>query len=402
MMEETVKHYDYLMVGGGMSAAYAAEGIREVDSSGTIGLITTDRDEPYTRPALTKKLWTDEEFTEDEVSLETSEKTGADIFLEAEVKSIDTENKIVETSDGRQFGYKKLLLSTGGEPQRIEGPDDERVVAFRSWKDYRDLRGKYAGKGKHVLVVGGSYIGTELAANLALNDTKVTFIYPQDMLSGNRFPEELAEEYEERYRSHGITLMSSTRADSYTIEDDQVVLKLENGETVSGDALVLGVGVKPRLSLAAEAGLGVDDGVTTDEYLRTSDSDIFAAGDIVSYPDPILGRNRIEHVDHARKSGTTAGKNMAGANEPYDYTPYFYSVVFDISWKAIGTLNPELDYIIDEVDGGKVVYYLKDDKPVGIITWNVEPDLDEVRAVLQIPPASKEGLKGLIREKEED
>lgn len=402
MMEETVKHYDYLMVGGGMAAAYAAEGIREVDSSGTIGLITTDRDEPYTRPALTKKLWTDEDFTEDKVSLETSEKTGADIFLEAEVKSIDTENNIVETADGRQFGYSKLLLSTGGEPQRIDGPEDERVLAFRSWKDYRDLRGKYAGEGKHVLVVGGSYIGTELAANLALNGTTVTFIYPQDLLSGNRFPEELAKEYEERYRNHGITLMNSTRADSYSIVDDQVVLKLENGDTVTGDALVLGVGVKPRLSLAEEAGLGVDDGVTADEYLKTSDSDIYAAGDIVSYPDPILGRNRIEHVDHARKSGTTAGKNMAGAQEPYDYTPYFYSVVFDISWKAIGTLDPELDYVIDEVDGGKVVYYLKDNKPVGIITWNVEPDLDEVRAVLQSPPASKEGLKGLIREKEED
>ncbi|MCC5894172.1 MAG: FAD-dependent oxidoreductase [Alkalibacterium sp.] len=402
MMEETVKYYDYLMVGGGMSAAYAAEGIREVDSTGSIGIITTDQDEPYTRPALSKKLWTDEEFTEDKVSLNTSEKTDADIFLEAEVVSIDTKNKIVKTSDGRQFEYKKCLLSTGGEPKRIEGPEDDRVLAFRSWKDYRDLRGKYAGEGKHVLVVGGSYIGTELAANLALNDTKVTFIYPQDMLSGNRFPEELAKEYEEHYKNHGITLMNSTRADSYSIEEDQVILTLENGETLKGDALVLGVGVKPRLSLAEEAGLGVDDGVTADEYLKTSDPDIYAAGDIVSYPDPILGRNRIEHVDHARKSGTTAGKNMAGAHVPYDYTPYFYSVVFDISWKAIGTLDPELDYYIDEVDGGKVVYYLKDDKPVGIITWNVEPDLDEVRAVLQSPPASKEGLKGLIREKEED
>lgn len=401
MMEETVKYFDYLLVGGGMAAGNAAEGIREVDSEGTIGLITTDRDEPYTRPALTKKLWTDEEFTEDKVPLNTKDKTGADLFLETEVKSIDKENKLVKTTDGQQFSYKKLLLSTGGEPQRIDGPKDERVIAFRSWEDYRLLR-KISGEGKHVLVVGGSYIGTELAANLALNDTKVTFIYPQEMLSSNRFPEELAKEYEERYKNQGITLMSNTRADSYTIEDNQIVLKLENGKTVTGDALVLGVGVEPRLALAEEAGLDVDDGVTSDEYLRTSDPDIFAAGDIVSYPDPILGQNRIEHVDHAEKSGTVAGKNMAGANEPYDYTPYFYSVVFDISWKAIGTLDPELDYYIDNVDGGKVVYYLKDDKPVGIITWNVEPDLDEVREVLKNPPESKEQLKGLIRENEDE
>lgn len=400
MIDESVKQYDYLLVGGGMAAAFAARGIREVDEAGTIGVITTDQDEPYTRPALSKKLWTDKEFTEDKVPLKTKEKTGADVYLETLVTEIDKDAKRVKTADGRQFSYGKLLLSTGGEPKRIEGPDDERVLAFRSFEDYRLLR-KLAGNQRHVIVVGGSYIGTELAANLALNDTQVTFVYPQEKLSGNRFVDELAEEYENRYRNHGIKLMNNKRAASYTVSDGQVEVTLESGETLTGDGLVLGIGVEPRLDLAEKAGLKVDDGVIADEFLTTSDPDIFAAGDIVSYPDPILGRNRIEHVDHARKSGKTAGKNMAGAHEAYDYTPYFYSDVFDLSWQAIGKLDPELDYFIDEVGGGKIVYYLKDDKPVGIITWNADVDLDDVRAVLKNPPSSKDALKGLIKEKDD-
>ncbi|GAA0367591.1 FAD-dependent oxidoreductase [Alkalibacterium iburiense] len=390
------KEFDYLLVGGGIVSAHAAEGIRELDKTGTIGIISSEKDKPYTRPALTKKLWTDEEFTVEDVVFDTIEETNATFIPNTTVTSIDKENKTVTTNHDVTYTYKKLLLATGGEPQSIEGPEDDRVFAFRTLENYNNLR-SLAGKGKHAIVVGGSYIGTELAANLKLNDTDVTFIYPQEMLSGNRFPEELAREYENTYREHGITLMSGTRAESYSKKGDKLVVQLDNGETVEGDMLVLGLGVDPRLSLAEEAGLEVDDGVIADEYLRTSDPNIYAAGDIVSYPDTILGRTRIEHVDHARQSGTQVGKIMAGSNDPYTHTPYFYSDVFDISWEAIGTLDPKLDYMIDRVDGGKVVYFLENDKPVGVITWNIETDLDEVREVLKTQPPSSE-LKGRIRD----
>ena len=394
------KEFDYLLVGGGMASAHAAEGIRELDKTGSIGIISSDIDKPYTRPALTKKLWTDEDFTVEDVVFDTIEETNATFIPNTDVTSIDKDNRTVTTENGDTYTYKKLLLATGGEPQRIDGPEDDRVFAFRTLENYRRLR-SLAGKGKHAIVVGGSYIGTELAANLKLNETDVTFIYPQDMLSGNRFPEELAREYENTYREHGIKLMSGTKAESYSVDDDKLVVTLDNGETVEGDILVLGLGVDPRLSLAKEAGLEVDDGVIADEYLRTSDPNIYAAGDIVSYPDRILGRTRIEHVDHSRQSGTQVGKIMAGSNEPYTHTPYFYSDVFDMSWEAIGTLDPELDYFIDEVEGGKVVYFLKEDKPVGIITWQIEADLDEVREVLKNPPTSSE-LRGRIQDTGDD
>jgi NADPH-dependent 2,4-dienoyl-CoA reductase/sulfur reductase-like enzyme len=402
MTQSTETSFDYLLIGGGMASGYAAKAIREQDQTGTIAILSSDQDIPYERPALTKKLWTDEDFTEEDIPITTEKESGFVIQYETVVTSIDKENQTVTTENGETIGYKQLLLATGGEPQRIDGPEDERVIAFRSWKDYRTLRRFSESEAtKDIVVVGGSYIGTELAANLALNGSNVHFVYPQEILGDNRFPEEIAREYEEAYRKHGITLKPDTKAESYDIKENKVVVSLSDGSTIQADALVLGLGVEPRLSLAKEAGLDVDEGVVVNEYLQTSDPHIYAAGDIAYYPDPILGMNRIEHVDHARQSGTTVGKNMAGANEPYDYTPYFYSDVFDISWKAIGTLNPELDVLIDPVDDGKVVYYLEDDKPVGILTWNVEPDLDDIRKLLKDPPSTSAVLNGAIQNKEE-
>lgn len=391
--------YDYLIIGGGMVAAYAANGIREQDKMGTIGILSADVDAPYTRPALTKKLWTDEEFTEDQVSLNTEE-TGAEIELETVVTAINRDMHTVQLEDGTVIGYTKLLLATGSEPAKINGPEDERAIFFRNWTDYRKLR-ELSGHNRHILVIGGGYIGAELAAGLVQNQTKVTLIYPDETLGSKQFPEEIAKEYEAAFQKAGVTLVNEKRATSYRKEDDKLVLTLDDGTELEGDAIVSGLGVSPRVSLAKESGLKVEDGVVVDEYLRTEDPDIYAAGDIAAYPDKILGENRIEHVDHARNSGEAVGKAMAGSDEPYTHTPYFYSVVFDISWKAIGTLDSELDTLIDKVGDGKVVYYLKANKPVSILLWNVEVDLDDVRNILSNPPADPTALKGAIQEKED-
>lgn len=398
--QDTARAYDYLIIGGGMVADTAARGIRERDLFGSIGILSADSDEPYTRPALTKKLWTDSTFTQDQVALNTTkELKGVTLKFNTTVTAIERENHRVQLKDGTSIRYKKLLLATGGEPTKIDGPDDEHVIVFREWSDYRRLR-NFSGNNQHVVVVGGGYIGAELAAGLIQNNTKVTLIYPDKVLGSSQFPAELAKEYEDSFREAGVNLLNNKRAESYTKEDGKLSLQLDDGSTVQGDTIVIGLGVTPRVSLAEQSGLKVDDGVYVDEQLRTTDPDIWAAGDIAFYPDKILGRTRIEHVDHARKSGEAAGKAMAESGEAYTYTPYFYSVVFSISWKAIGTLDPSLNTIIDAVDGGKVVYYLEDDLPVGILTWNVEPDLDSVRAILSDPPTNPQSLKGMIRSKE--
>ncbi|MGY0402146.1 NAD(P)/FAD-dependent oxidoreductase [Carnobacterium jeotgali] len=390
-------NYDYLIIGGGMAADTAARGIREQDSFGSIGILSADSDEPYTRPALTKKLWTDSTFTEDQVALNTTKETkNTTLKLKTTVTAIEREDHRVLLEDGTSIGYKKLLLVTGGEPKRIDGPEDEKVIAFREWSDYRRLR-NFSGNNQHVVIVGGGYIGAELAAGLVQNNTKVTLIYPDKILGSSQFPSELAKEYEASFREAGVELLNGRRAESYTKEDEKFTLLLDDGSTVEGDAIVISLGVSPRISLAEQSGLKIEDGVYVDEYLRTKDPDIWAAGDIAFYPDKILGRTRIEHVDHARKSGKAAGKAMAGSGEAYTYTPYFYSVVFSISWKAMGTLDSSLTTLIDDVDGGKVVYYLDDNLPVGILTWNIEPDLDTLRSILSDPPIDPQTLRGMIR-----
>lgn len=390
-------NYDYLIIGGGMAADTAARGIREQDSFGSIGILSADSDEPYTRPALTKKLWTDSTFTEDQVALNTTKETkNTTLKLKTTVTAIEREDHRVLLEDGTSIGYKKLLLVTGGEPKRIDGPEDEKVIAFREWSDYRRLR-NFSGNNQHVVIVGGGYIGAELAAGLVQNNTKVTLIYPDKILGSSQFPSELAKEYEASFREAGVELLNGRRAESYTKEDEKFTLLLDDGSTVEGDAIVIGLGVSPRISLAEQSGLKIEDGVYVDEYLRTKDPDIWAAGDIAFYPDKILGRTRIEHVDHARKSGKAAGKAMAGSGEAYTYTPYFYSVVFSISWKAMGTLDSSLTTLIDDIDGGKVVYYLDDNLPVGILTWNIEPDLDTLRSILSDPPIDPQTLRGMIR-----
>lgn len=397
-IQQANQPYDYVIIGGGMAADYAAKGIREQDKMGTIKILSADVDAPYTRPALTKKLWTDDDFTEDQVSL-TTEETGAEIELETVVTAINRDMHTVQLEDGTIIGYTKLLLATGSEPAKIDGPEDERAIFFRNWTDYRKLR-KFSGNNRHILVIGGGYIGAELAAGLVQNQTNVTLIYPDKILGSKQFPEEIAKEYEAAFQKAGVTLVNGKRASSYRKEDDKLVLTLDDGTELEGDAIVSGLGVSPRVSLAKESGLKVEDGVVVDEYLRTEDADIYAAGDIAAYPDAILGRTQIGHVDHARHSGKAVGKVMAGANEPYTHTPYFYSVVFDISWKAIGTLDPQLDTLIDPVGNGKVVYYFKDAKPAGVLLWNVEADLDAVRKILSDPPSDLVALKGAIQEKE--
>ncbi|MDZ7931110.1 MAG: FAD-dependent oxidoreductase [Rhodococcus sp. (in: high G+C Gram-positive bacteria)] len=169
---------------------------------------------------------------------------------------------------------------------------------------------------------------------------------------------------------------------------------------MEADGVVFGLGVRPDTELAESAGLAVDDGVVVDEFLRTEDEHVYAAGDVANYPDAILGRRRIEHVDNATEMGKAAGRNMAGAADPYTYTPYFYSDVYDDGYQAIGTVSTTLDVVEDWKSVGKegVVYYLDDDAVVGgVLMWNVWEGLDVARTLLaEKKPQTEQSLRGLI------
>ncbi|HJC68403.1 MAG TPA: FAD-dependent oxidoreductase, partial [Candidatus Brachybacterium intestinipullorum] len=173
---------------------------------------------------------------------------------------------------------------------------------------------------------------------------------------------------------------------------------LDDGTAVGGDVVVIGLGAEPRLDLARQAGLEVAEGVVVDEHLRTSDPAIWAAGDIIEYPDAILGRTRIEHVDHARESGAAAGRAMAGSDAPYDHTPYFYSMVYGVRWEAVGTLDPSLEMLEVHHDTQRsVVHYLDDQgRPVGVLMWQIDGARDAARTVIADGITDRDLLRGSI------
>lgn len=390
--------FDYLIVGGGMAADAAAKGIREHDPDGSIGIIGDDIDPPYTRPALTKKLWTDPDFSPDDNWLNTADKTGAQLITGTTITAIDPTQHTVTAQYGGRFGYGRLLLATGGKPKTLDVPAGERAIYFRSFENYHQLR-SLSGNGRHIAVIGGSYIGTELAAALVQNDTRATLIYPDETLGGSMFPPDLAQHFEKTYRQRGVQLRPGAKVDSGTLDDDGVVLNLSDGSELRFDGLVSGLGIEPCVDLAASAGLKVDNGIVVDERLRTSIDDIYAAGDVANYPDHILGRRRIEHVDNAKQMGAAAGRIMAGSDEEYDYTPYYYSNVFDVSYQAVGTLDSSLTTVEDwaEPQQKGVVYYLDGDTVAGVLLWNVADKLDAARDVLADKrPQDASTLKGRI------
>ncbi|PYY34271.1 NAD(P)/FAD-dependent oxidoreductase [Curtobacterium sp. MCPF17_046] len=378
-------HHRHLIIGGGMVADSAARGIRELDPDGTIGIISEDVDRPYARPALSKKLWTDPDFSwDDGVDLHTEE-TGAEFVLGTRVESIDRAAKTVTTADGQTIGYDRLLLATGGGPRDLPGlrPSD-RVLSYRSAADYRTLR-RHADAGASVVVVGGSYIGTEIAAGLVQNGARVTLVTPDDVLGGHMFPAALAAVFQQRFVDAGVEVRTGSRVTSGEETADGVVLTLDDGSTVTADVAVAGLGIDPATQLAEDAGLAVDDGVRVSATLSTDDPAVYAAGDVASYPDRLLGTRRVEHVDNAQQQGRQAGRNLAGADEPYEHTPMFYSTVFDVRYEAVGVVSSSLRTVEDWAEPHErgVVYHLDDDDlVVGALLWNVPGKTDDARKVL--------------------
>ncbi|MDQ1123800.1 NAD(P)/FAD-dependent oxidoreductase [Microbacterium trichothecenolyticum] len=396
----TTTHFDYLIVGGGMVADTAARGIREIDADGSIGILSDDVDEPYTRPALSKKLWTDDEFTWDEVPLGTAGDTGADIRLRTRATAIRPEAHEVDAVD-ETFSYGKLLIATGGKPVPLPVDDrsnGERVLSFRTAEDYRRLRA-LADEVDRIAVVGGGYIGSELAAALVQNGVDTVLVHTGAVLGDAVFPAGLAERFEKLFRDAGVEIVAGSKVEGGDADAEGVRLSLENGDEVRADAVVSGLGIEVAAGLAERAGLAVDDGVVVDAQLRASIDGIYAAGDAASYPDRLLGRRRVEHVDNANEQGKTAGRNLAGAAEAYTHTPYSYSAVFGIRYEAVGTLDAELDTVEDWVDTERgVVYYLDDDRVVGVLLWNVEGARDAARAVLaEADTLTRDDLTGRIR-----
>ncbi|WP_439425634.1 NAD(P)/FAD-dependent oxidoreductase [Oenococcus alcoholitolerans] len=379
----------YLIIGGGMAADSGARGIRSKDSTGRITIISNEGLPPYTRPALSKKLWTDKSFHEEQTNMGTEKINDLKIIFNTQAISIDTKNKTVLTDQQQKITYEKLLLATGSRPKTIPGPKSDSVIFLRTFDDYQKIK-NLSNKNKHVIVVGDSYIGTEIAAALAQNNTKVSLVIDSDRLFAQKFSQDLIDEYERRFEDHNVQIIRDHRAAEYDLKNGKVQLQLTDGHVLEADGLVFGLGVDYNLELIKGTEIKHDEkSVKVDKYLKTSVDDVWAAGDIIDYPDAIIGPNQSAHVDQANYSGFTAGENMTGAQIAYRHTPYFYSRVFGISWNALGHISSDLDiYKEPELTAKQNIFYYfdKNELLVGILLWNGTVDLDHFRNLLAGKP----------------
>jgi NADPH-dependent 2,4-dienoyl-CoA reductase/sulfur reductase-like enzyme len=366
----------YLIVGAGMTGDMAAKGIRDQDPDGSITMVGADPNPPYKRPLLTKGLW--KGASEDKLWREAA--AGVELVTGRRIVSLDLAGHTATDDAGEEYGWEKLLLATGAKPREIPGADG--VVWYRTLGDYRHVR-ELAGEGSHVVVIGGGFIGSELAAGLVGNGVRVTMLFPEDGIGHRLFPAGLSTSVTDYYREKGVDV----RAGEMVAEASGTAVKTKSGLELEADAVVAGLGVVADTELAEAAGLEVDDGIVVDEYGRVpGHDDVFAAGDVARFPVPALGISlRIEHEDHANSHGRAVGANMAGANAPYEHLPFFYSDLFDLGYEAVGLVDSRLEAVENWQEPYRkgVVTYVEDGRPRGVLLWNVWDKLDDARDLIR-------------------
>lgn len=381
-----------------MTADSALRGILEVDPQGSVGLIGEENDPPYNRPPLTKSLWKNRPL---ESIWRKTETLSVMLHLGRKVTAIDPARRQVTDDKGEFYSYEKLLLATGGTPRRLPIGGDH-IIYYRNLADYRRLRQDTA----HVqsfAVIGGGFIGSEIAAALAMNDRQVTMLIPETGIGTRLFPPDLAEFVTAYYRQKGIEIIAGDSLAKLDQTDAGYLLTTRSGHTFMAGGVVAGVGLQPNIDLALQAGIKVDRYILVDELLRTNQPDIYAAGDVVEFYNPILVKTiHVEHEDNANQMGRQAGRNMASAGEPYHHLPFFYSDLFELGYEAVGDVDPRLEIVADWEDRFQkgVVYYLAGGRVRGVLLWNVWGQVDNARRLMaEAGPFSPPDLKGRLAEK---
>jgi len=398
--EYSMPHFKHLIVGAGMTGDAAVKGMREVDPSGSIGLVGDEPDQPYDRPPLSKALWKGAPL---ESIWRTTEARGVELLLGRRIVSLDATARRATDDRGVDYTFDKLLLATGGAPRRLPFGGNH-IVYFRTVADYRRLR-SLAERGRQFAVIGGGFIGAEIAAGLAINAKEVTVAFPEEALGSRVFPRELGLSLNSYYEEKGVRLLAKHEVVGVTPRGKRLAVEvrpIDGGAAheVLVDGVVAGIGIQPNVELARAAGLGVDDGILVDELLRTSHLDIFAAGDVASFLSPALGmRVRVEHEDNANSMGRAAGRAMAGAAEPYHHLPFFYSDLFELGYEAVGQIDARLEVVADWRTPNRegVVYYLQDGRVRGVLLLNVWEQVDAARRLISEPgPFRAVELKGRL------
>jgi apoptosis-inducing factor 3 len=369
------------IVGGGPAGFAAADALRKLDWRGGISIFSEDAEQPYDRTLLTKD-YLDGAFGDDRLPIARHSLTdlGVDFEGETRVQQIEPGRKRLRLANGDERPYTKLLLAMGAAPRRLDVPggDLPHVMVLRSLRDCRRILAN-ATSGARVAVVGGSFIAMEAAASLFSRGLSVEVIAPEEHPLEKVFGRELSDLILKAHVEKGVRLHLGAKI--ARIEGKQICL--QGGERVEADIVVVGIGVEPRLQLAEAAGLALNRGLLVDSRLKTSDPDIFAAGDIARWPDPHTGENiRVEHWVVAERQGQVAAANMLGGDESFTMVPFFWTKHFDLSIRYVGHAETWDETLVegDLAHRDGLVRFRRAGRDLAVVT--VERDGDSLRAEL--------------------
>ena len=366
----TVQPSSIIIIGGGAAGLAAADMLRREGYSGPLTMISADNAPPCDRPNLSKDFLAGT-APEEWIPLRPPEwhsERNIDLVLNSRATSLDTKQKKITTEDGKTYEYGALLLATGADPVELplEGVTPSQILYLRSFADSKAIVAK-ATSAKQVVVVGASFIGLEVAASLRARGIVVHVVasdqVPMERILGSRVGAFVRSLHE----SHGVVFHLGETVRH--VDGDKVTLT--GGQTIEADFIVLGVGVRPSISLAEQAGLKMDRGIAVDEYLETSAPGVFAAGDAARWPYPLTReRIRVEHWVVAERQGQTAAKNMLGLHERFEAVPFFWSQHYDVAINCVGhaekwdTINVDGD--IEKRDCS--VSYERDGRTLAVVT----------------------------------
>jgi len=330
-----------VILGGGMVAGYAAKQFVELGlPHGELAILSADNAVPYERPPLSKGFLAGKD-SEDAIKINPDDfykKQGIELRLNCEVDSVDLKRKRLVLKGGDEFGFEKLIVATGARPRTLNIPGStlRNLFYLRSMSDSRTIRSA-AEKAKHALVIGGGFIGMEVAAVLAQEGIGVTMVLNDDRVFKRLFSPEMSSFFETYYAAKGVRLIKSTSVTEFRGDEAVRSAVLRDGQSIECDLVVAGIGVTPAMEVVKNSGLDLDNGILVNEYLQSSHLDVFAAGDVANYQDVLFGkRRRVEHWDNAVSQGQYCAKSLMGDKAPFRHVPYFFSDVFDLSYEYWG------------------------------------------------------------------
>jgi 3-phenylpropionate/trans-cinnamate dioxygenase ferredoxin reductase component len=386
----TAREAEFLIVGGGIAAGYCASELRGSGAEGSILLATREQAPPYERPPLSKEYLRGEASREDAyVNPEQwYEENEVELRTRTNVMSIDADARTATLQGGDEVRFQRALLAPGSNVNilRLEGAELEGIHYLRAFGNSDAIRDE-AEAAAHVILVGGSYIGCEVAASLTARGTSCTIVMIEEVALSNSFGVEAGRFFHGKLAEHGVELIGAEEVEAFEGDGRVSAVVTKSGRTVEGDMVVVGAGVSPDTMLAQRAGLEVGDGIVCDSKLETSAPGIFAAGDACSYDSVIHGRRlRVEHWDVALQQGRHAARGMLGEAEPYRELPYFFSDLAD--WVSLESVGPAEDW--DEVvfrgalEGGEFsAWYLHAGRVQGALSVDRSEDLVHARRLIE-------------------